>query len=46
MAYAEGKPIMSDAEFDELKMRLKVFCSSINYLNIIKLTNYNEELYY
>jgi hypothetical protein len=25
MAYAAGKPIMSDAEFDELKMRLKVF---------------------
>lgn len=25
MAYVAGKPIMTDAEFDELKMRLKVF---------------------
>jgi hypothetical protein len=24
MAYAAGNPIMSDAEFDELKLRLKV----------------------
>lgn len=24
MAYASGNPIMSDAEFDELKLRLKV----------------------
>jgi hypothetical protein len=32
MAYIAGKPIMLDAEFDELKLRLKVelfiFCSS------------------
>jgi hypothetical protein len=39
MAYAAGKPIISDAEFDELKMRLKVFCP------LIKLVMYNEELY-
>ena len=27
MAYIAGKPIMSDAEFDELKLRLKVRCT-------------------
>jgi hypothetical protein len=25
MAYASGNPIMSDAEFDELKLKLKVW---------------------
>ncbi|KAF3335185.1 PGR5-like protein 1B [Carex littledalei] len=38
MAYAEGKPIISDAEFDELKMRLKVYSDlSVDYFKMFLL---------
>ncbi|OEL25476.1 PGR5-like protein 1A, chloroplastic [Dichanthelium oligosanthes] len=38
MAYAAGKPIMSDAEFDELKLRLKVYSDlTVDYLKMLLL---------
>ncbi|GJN22600.1 hypothetical protein PR202_gb10180 [Eleusine coracana subsp. coracana] len=38
MAYAAGNPIMSDAEFDELKLKLKVYSDlSVDYLKMFLL---------
>nr|CAB3492393.1 unnamed protein product [Digitaria exilis] len=38
MAYAAGKPIMSDAEFDELKLKLKVYSDlAVDYFKMFLL---------
>lgn len=46
MAYVSGKPIMSDKEFDQLKLRLKVCYFQFFYQNgVIAHVNYRNGVY-